>query len=147
MRGEERDDRITLEELRYISVFQELTGVTVYRCLVDEEFNRLIFLVGKGEAGRAIGRNGSKVRALKEILGRDIEVVEYSEDLKEMVKNLFPGVRIRSIQISKRGGGVMIRLSVEEEDKGVAIGRNGKNVKRARLVLSRLFGVERVVIR
>ena len=147
MRGEERDDRITLEELRYISVFQELTGVTVYRCLVDEEFNRLIFLVGKGEAGRAIGRNGSKVRALKEILGRDIEVVEYSEDLKEMVKNLFPGVRIRSIQISKRGGGVMVRLSVEEEDKGVAIGRNGKNVKRARLVLSRLFGVERVVIR
>ncbi|MCE4610571.1 MAG: NusA-like transcription termination signal-binding factor [Desulfurococcales archaeon] len=147
MRGEERDDRITLEELRYISVFQELTGVTVYRCLVDEEFNRLIFLVGRGEAGRAIGRNGAKVRALKEILGKDIEVVEYSEDLKEMVKNLFPGVRIRSIQISKRGGGVMVRLSVEEADKGVAIGRNGRNVKRARLVLSRLFGVERVVIR
>ncbi len=147
MSGEERDDMITLEEMRYISLFQELTGVSVYRCLVDEEFNRLIFLVGKGEAGKAIGRNGSKVKALRELLGRDIEVVEYSNDLKEMVRNLFPGVRIKSINISRRGGSTIVRLTVEEEDKGVAIGRNGRNVKRARLVLSKLFGVERVVVR
>ena len=64
------DDRITLEELRYISVFQELTGVTVYRCVADSEFNRLIFLVGKGEAGRAIGRNGRNVKRARLVLGK-----------------------------------------------------------------------------
>ncbi|PVU74139.1 NusA-like transcription termination signal-binding factor, partial [Acidilobus sp. SCGC AC-742_E15] len=32
-------------------------------------------------------------------------------------------------------------------EKGKAIGRDGRNVKRARLVLNRLFNVDRVVIR
>ena len=141
------DDRITLEELRYISVFQELTGVTVYRCVADSEFNRLIFLVGKGEAGRAIGRNGRNVKALREILGRDVEVVEYSQDLREMIRNLFPSVRIKTINISGRGESKVVTVNVEEADKGVAIGRNGRNVKRARLVLGKLFGVDRVIVR
>jgi len=140
------EDKITLEEMRFISIFQEFTGVTVYRCIVDDEFNRLIFLVGKGEAGRAIGKNGRNVKALREVFNRDVEVVEYSSDLSEMIRNLFPGVRIEKIHVSSRSGSKMVKIKVADEDKGTAIGKNGRNVKRARLILSKLFGIERVKV-
>ncbi|GBF08896.1 chain A, crystal structure Of archaeal transcription termination factor Nusa [Aeropyrum pernix] len=141
------DDRITLEELRYISVFHSITGVTAYRCIVDEENNRLIFLVSEGEAGRAIGRGGRLIKLLREALGKNIEVVEYSSDLERIVKNLFPGVKIESINVRERNGVKQVVIKVSEDDKGAAIGKGGKNVKRARLVLNKLFGVEKVVIR
>ncbi len=141
------EDRISLDELRYMSIFQNFTGVTVYRCIIDEDDNKLIFLVGKGEAGKAIGRGGRNVRILRESLGKDIDVVEYSDSLEEMVKNLFPGVRIKKIIVRGRGDGKIVEVRVDEKDKGAAIGRGGRNVKRARLVLNKLFGVSRVVVR
>ncbi len=141
------EDRISLDEIRYMSIFQNFTGVTVYRCIIDEDDNKLIFLVGKGEAGKAIGRGGRNVRILRESLGKDIDVVEYSDSLEEMVKNLFPGVRIKKITVRGRGDGKIVEVRVDEKDKGAAIGRGGRNVKRARLVLNKLFGVSRVVVR
>lgn len=141
------EDRISLEELRYMSVFQNFTGVTVYRCIIDNDNNRLIFLVGKGEAGKAIGRGGRNVKVLRDSLGKDIEVVEYSESLEEMVRNLFPGVKIRRVVVRGRGDGRVVEVRVAEGDKGAAIGRGGRNVKRARIVLGKLFGVSKVIVR
>jgi len=141
------EDRITVEEFKYMSIFSEVTGATVYRCLIDGESGRLYFLVKRGELGKAIGRNGRNVKILSEIFKRPIEVFEYSEDLTEMVKNLFPGVEILSVDVTERGEDKIVVVSVKEEDKGKAIGRDGRNAKRARLILGRLFGVSRLVIR
>lgn len=141
------EDKITLEELRYLSIFQDLTDALAYRCIIDEESNRLIFLVKPEDVGKAIGRRGSKIRILSEIFKKKVEVVPYSEDLETMIKNLFPGVRIENIQINERGGQKVVVLRIQEEDKGRAIGREGRNIKRARLVLKRLFDVSNVVIR
>jgi len=141
------EDKITLEELRYLSIFQDLTDALPYRCIIDEEGNRLIFLVKPEDVGKAIGRRGSKIRVLSEIFKRNVEVVAYSDELEEMIRNLFPGVKILDISISERGGQKIVVLKVAEEDKGRAIGREGRNIKRARLVLKKLFGVDNVIIR
>ncbi len=141
------EDKITLEELRYLSIFQDLTDALPYRCIIDEEGNRLIFLVKPEDVGKAIGKRGNKIRILSEIFKRPVEVVAYSEDLETMIKNLFPGVKILDINISERGGQKVVVLKVAEEDKGRAIGREGRNIKRARLVLRKLFNVSNVIIR
>ncbi len=141
------EDKITLEELRYLSIFQDLTDALPYRCIIDEEGNRLIFLVKPEDVGKAIGRRGSKIRILSEIFKKNVEVVPFSDDLETMIKNLFPGVKIENITINERGGEKVVVLKVAEEDKGRAIGREGRNIKRARLVLKRLFNVSNVIIR
>ena len=141
------EDKITLEELRYLSIFQDLTDALPYRCIIDDESNRLIFLVKPEDVGKAIGRRGSKIRILNEIFKRNIEVVAYSDDLETMVKNLFPGVNILDINIVDRGGERTVILRVDEKDKGRAIGREGRNIKRARLVLKKLFNVQNVIIK
>lgn len=141
------EDRITVEELKYMSIFSEITGVTVYRCFVDGDSGKLYFLVKKGDLGKAIGRNGRNVRVLSELFKRQIEVFEYSDDLVEMVKNLFPGVEILKVDVTERGDERVVSITVREEDKGRAIGRDGRNVKRARLILGRLFNVSRLTVR
>ena len=141
------EDVITMEELKYLSIFQEFTDAMAYRCIIDEDGNRLIFLVDSADVGKAIGRNGKKVRMLSEIFKKNVEVVAYSEDLEQMIRNLFPGVKILSIDVQSRGEEKSVIVKVAEEDKARAIGREGKNVKRARLVLKKLFNVTRLQIR
>ena len=139
--------KITVEELRYLSIFQEFTGAMAYRCIVDKEGGRLIFLVDSADLGRAIGKKGSNVKLLSRLFNKNVEIVEYASDLEGMIKNLFPGVKILNIHVTSRGDEKMVTIKVAEEDKGKAIGRDGKNVKRARLVLSEIFGVSKVSIK
>jgi len=74
-------------------------------------------------------------------------VIEYSEEINGMVKNLFPGAKILSIKVTNRGDEKIVNLRVAEEDKGRVIGRDGRNIKKARLILGKLFGVTKVYVR
>ncbi|NOZ30335.1 MAG: NusA-like transcription termination signal-binding factor, partial [Crenarchaeota archaeon] len=87
------EERITPEELRYLSILEELTGALGIRCIVDEDNNKLIFLVKDTDVGKAIGRGGKNVKLLRALLKKNIEIVPYGEDLDTMVKNLFPSVK------------------------------------------------------
>ena len=139
--------KITIDELRYLSIFQEFTGAMAYRCIIDKEGGRLIFLVDGSDLGKAIGKKGANVKFLSKLFNKSVEIVEYANDLEQMVKNLFPGVKILDVQVTTRGDEKYVTVKVAEEDKGKAIGRDGKNVRRARLVLSELYGVSRVTIK
>lgn len=138
--------KITVEEMRYISTIQDLTGATVYRCISNGN-NGIICVVKKGDAGKVIGRKGQKIKVLRDLLKKSIDVVEYSEDLTEMIQNLFPNVKIERVDIVGGRDSTLVILRVPEEDKGRAIGRGGRIVNRARLVLREMFGVSNVVIR
>jgi len=138
--------KLTPEELRYMALLHELTGVHVRDCIIDDEFNRIIFVVNPSEVGQAIGPRGINVQRLRKILGRNIEIVGYSEKLEEMIRFVLIPARVRDVRIVTRGGKKTIYVSVEPSDKGIAIGKNGKNVARARLLLGRYFGIDNVVI-
>jgi len=139
--------KITVEELRFLSMFTDLTGATAYRCIIDRENNRLIFLVKPSDVGRAVGKRGRNLELLKKLFRRNVEVVAYSPDLEEMIRNLFPNARILDISIRERNGERYVTVKVHEDDKGRAIGREGRNVKRARLVLRELFNVVSLQVR
>jgi len=145
--GENKSDRIGLEELRYISILQDLTGAMVYRALEDDNDNRIIYLVDRNDVGKAIGRDGRNVKMLSKMLNKNIEIVEYANDIDNMVRNLLPGVTVLKVEVTERAGLKTVYVKVKDDEKGKAIGRDGRNVKRARLVLNRLFNVDRVVIR
>ncbi|MCE4609830.1 MAG: NusA-like transcription termination signal-binding factor [Desulfurococcales archaeon] len=142
------DDVITMEELRYISMFQDFTGAVAYRCIKEDEENKLYFLVNPSDLGKAIGKKGSNVKLLSQLFKKKIEIIAYSPELslEEVVKNLFPGVNILSVELQERGNEKRVLVKVEEKDKGKAIGREGRNIARARRILKALYGIERVII-
>ncbi len=139
--------KLTPEEMRYIALFQDLTGAVVKDCILDKGENRVIFLVKPGDMGLAIGKNGVNVKRLRKLIGRNIEVVEYAETLEELVKNALAPARVKAVKVVKRlGGKRIIHVTVDPQDKGVAIGKAGKNVARARLILKRYHDIDTIVV-
>ncbi|MCD6301629.1 MAG: NusA-like transcription termination signal-binding factor [Staphylothermus sp.] len=143
----ERSIKITPEEFRYMALLHELTGVHVRDCIVDEENDRIIFLVNPDEVGRAVGPRGLYVQKLRKILGKNIEIVGYSDNLEDQVKYALTPARVREVKVANRPGGKkVVYVSVEPSDKGIAIGKGGKNVSRAKLILKRYFDIDAVII-
>ncbi|RUM47782.1 MAG: NusA-like transcription termination signal-binding factor [Hyperthermus sp.] len=141
------DIRLTAEEMRYIALLQDITGAIARDCVVDQDSNKIIFVVRPGDAGKAIGRRGSNINKLRRILNKDIEVVEHAENLETMVKNIFSPARILSIRLTNRNGKKILYVTVDPSDKGRAIGRGGRKVYTARLLLKRYFDVDDIKIR
>jgi N utilization substance protein A len=138
--------KLTQEEMNYMSLFQDVTKVTTRDCIIDGENNRIIFLVDPQFMGIAIGKNGLNVRKLRKIIGKDVEIVAYSENLEDMVKNLMAPARVRSVKIVDSDSKKSVYITVDPQDKGLAIGKSGKNVTRAKLILKRYMDIDSVVI-
>nr|MEB3845369.1 NusA-like transcription termination signal-binding factor [Desulfurococcales archaeon] len=100
------------------------------------------------DIGKAIGKKGSNVKLLSKLFQKKVEIVPYSPDmtLEEAVKALFPGVRILGVKVKEQGDNKILLVRVAEEDKGKAIGREGRNIARARRILRALYGFTKVVI-
>ncbi len=139
--------RLTEEELRYIRLFETKTGVTPRDCVYDPENDRLIFVVDKGLAAIAVGRGGVNIRKLKELIGKDVEVVEYGETPEELIKNCLYPATVLSVRIIKRPDGKKVAIAkVVPSEKAIAIGKRGKNINRARLLAKRYFDIDWVNI-
>ena len=130
-----------------MALLQDLTGAVARDCIIDNENNRIIFVVRPGDAGRAIGRRGANINRLRRILGKEIEVVEYADDLETMVKNIFSPARILSVRTVQRNGRKILYVTVDPNDKGRAIGKGGRKVSIARIILKRYFNIDDIKIR
>ncbi len=130
-----------------MALLQDLTGAVARDCIIDNENNRIIFVVRPGDAGRAIGRRGANINRLRRILGKEIEVVEHADDLETMVKNIFSPARILSVRTVQRNGRKILYVTVDPNDKGRAIGKGGRKVSIARIILKRYFGIDDIKIR
>ncbi|MEM0283449.1 MAG: NusA-like transcription termination signal-binding factor [Sulfolobales archaeon] len=138
--------KLTIEEMRYMSLFQDLTGTTVRDCIIDNDNNTIVFIVKEGEGGLAVGKGGSNIKMARKLLGKNVEVVEYSEDFEQFVKNIFMPARIASIRKVQQGGRNILYVNVHPEDKGLAIGKGGRNIHRARLILKRYYDIDNVIV-
>jgi len=59
---------------------------------------------------------------------------------------LMAPARVKSIRVVQGNDRKTIYITVEPEDKGLAIGKAGRNVSRARLILKRYADIDSVVI-
>lgn len=129
-----------------MSLFQDVTRVTAKDCIVDEENNRIIFLVNPENMGIAIGKSGSNVKRLEKLIGKSIEIVGYSDNLEDLVKNLMAPAKVRSVKVVQSNSKKTVYINVDPQDKGLAIGKNGRNVSRAKLILKRYMDIDSVII-
>ncbi|MFH1327922.1 MAG: NusA-like transcription termination signal-binding factor [Candidatus Bathyarchaeota archaeon] len=139
--------KITADEMRYIALFESITGATTRDCLIESENNRLIFVTKEKEAGLAVGKNGSNVKVLKKMTGKNIQIIEYAADAVEFIKNAFSPAQVKEVRIMEKLNGQKIAVvSVEQRDKGVAIGKSGEKAERVRNLAKRYFGISNIII-
>jgi len=133
--------------MRYIALFENISGASVKDCIIDEEQGRAIFIVNHGQVGGAIGRGGRNIHTLERMTGKKHEIIEYSEDPVQFIKNALKPAMVREVRVTERTDGkTMAVVSVNPKDKGVAIGKNGKNAERLRFLAKRYFDIQNVSI-
>ncbi len=136
------------EGIRYIGIFESLTGAGVKDCVVDNDANKVILVVKKGDMGLAIGKGGSNITKVKNMVRKDIEVVEHSTDAKEFIENLFRPAEIKSVELlTDDNGKSCAYVAVLTKQKGIAIGKNGERIKKVKLLVKRNLGIDDVVIK
>jgi len=139
--------KFTSREMRYIALFESITGATVKDCIVNDDSGRIIFIVKEGNIGMAIGRRGKNIHLLEKMTGTKHEVIEHSENPAQFIKNALKPARVNEIRITERPDGKTIAVvSVNPKDKGVAIGKNGRNAERIRFLAKRYFQIQNVSI-
>ncbi len=139
--------KLTTDQMRLMSLFQNVTGATARDCVEDEKQDRVIFVVNQGKMGLAIGKGGSHIRTLQNIVKKNIEIVEYSDDPAEFLKNLLNSKLVSEVKLNKRADGTMQAIVlVDPRKKGIVVGREGRNAEKARLLAKRYFEITNVQI-
>ncbi len=139
--------RITQDQLRLMSIFEGKTHVAARDCVEDEKHDRLIFVVDEGKVAAAIGKGGSSIRAAQNAMGRNVEIVEYADDPARFVANVLNRKLVSNVRINRRDDGTLAAtVMVEPDKKALAIGREGRNASKARLLAQRHFGITSVSI-
>ena len=139
--------KLTTDQMRLISLFQNVTKVTAHDCIDDEKQDRIIFVVNTGKMGLAIGKGGSNIKSLNNMLKRNVELVEYFDDPTKFLKNVFNPKFINEVKIStKPDGSLQAMVMVDPVKKGIVVGREGRNAERARLLAKRYFDISSVLI-
>jgi N utilization substance protein A len=139
--------KLTSDELRLISLFQSITSANARDCVVDEKMDRVIFIVNKGQMGLAIGKGGATIKQLQNVVGKKVELVEYSDDPSEFIRNILNTEMINEIKINDKIDGTRQAIViVDAKKKGVVVGREGRNAEKARLLAKRYFQISNVLI-
>ncbi|KCZ72737.1 NusA family KH domain protein [Candidatus Methanoperedens nitroreducens] len=139
--------RLTTEGIRYIALFESLTGARARDCYEDIENNRLIFVVKSGDMGLAIGKGGDHINRVKRVVGKHVEVIEHSEDPVEFVKNAFHPVSTKNVNIVEKDDKRIAYVEVLTKEKGLAIGRDGKNIEKVKKLSLRHHNIDDVIIK
>ena len=139
--------KLTADQLGLISIFQNMSGATVRDCIVDDKVGRLIFIVSKGHMGLAIGKKGATIQNIERVVKKPIEVVEWSDDPAEMIRNALDPSLVQEVRLTdKLDGSKSISVIVDPRRKGAVLGRGGKNADKVRLIAKKYFEINSVQI-
>ena len=136
---------VSEDDMRLIAQFENLTGAGARDCVVDEKFSRILFVINPGEMGLAIGKKGASVKKASDAFGKKVEVVEYNPDKVQFLRNCFLPVQIQTVTFEQNEDGDEIAyIEVQPEDRGLAIGKEGKNIIKAKKLALRQFDIVNV---
>lgn len=138
--------KLDSECMQNIALLESLTGAGARDCLIHEDSGKAIFVVNEGEMGLAIGKDGKKIREVEKKLGKSVELVEYSEDAAEFVKNSLKPAEVDGVDLEEGDEGPVARVDLDEDQKGKAIGKNGQNIWKAKVLGDRHHKIKDVVI-
>jgi N utilization substance protein A len=133
--------KLTEDCMRLISQFERLTGAGSRDCIIDDRNNRLIFVINPGEMGLAIGKSGASIKKASDVMGKKIEVVEYSTNPEQFIRNCFLPAQVTGIDFEDQDDGQVAYIEVRDEDRGIAIGKEGKNIFKAKQLAQRQHNI------
>lgn len=141
--------KLTTDQMRMMSLFQKITKVNARDCIEDEGLERVIFVVEAGKMGMAIGKGGMHIKSLRNMVKKNVELVEFDEDPARFLSNVLntrPNL-VSEIKINKRADGSKQAIVMAHQGKkAMVVGRDGRNAEKARMLARRYFDIGNVLI-
>lgn len=128
---------LTEDDLSMFSNFEKITHVMPSDYLSTE--TSILFLVGHEVLGKAIGKNAANIRKLCDVFKKRVIIVADSQDLELFIRNFFGNIKIYDMEIRDIMGEKAVMLTIDEKDRGIAIGRDGERIKAAKTLLKKKF--------
>ncbi len=139
--------KLTSEEMRYIALFESVTGAVAIDCVIDDKRDRIIMIVRPGDTGLAIGKHGARIKMFRNMVKKEVEIVESADDAVGLIKNSFAPARVKEVRVTERLDSKKVAVvTVDSRDRGVAIGREGRTAERTRLLAKRYFQIDNVIV-
>jgi N utilization substance protein A len=135
---------LSLEDIQLLNMLEQRTGAQGIDVVRTED--KIIFVVSAGHAGKAIGKGRENLRRLEREFGKGVDVVETADTLDAFAHNAFKPAVLRTVDVREENGNKKVFIKVDANQRGLAIGRNGETIKKARVLLQRRFGVADVKI-
>lgn len=132
---------IGFKERRYIEELRILTKSTAHDCVIDDRFDRVIYVIRPGDMGLAIGKKGENIKRLQNVLGKRIEMVEYADTPEAFITNIFKPAEVTGVERTAETGPVNVYVR-QRSDLGIAIGKAGCNIEKARMLCKRFFDID-----
>ena len=71
--------KLSANEIRYIALFENITGAMVKDCIIDDEHGKVTFVVKNGDMGLAIGKKGSNIKLASRLTKYKLEIKTMEE--------------------------------------------------------------------
>ncbi|MEK6813057.1 MAG: NusA-like transcription termination signal-binding factor [Nanoarchaeota archaeon] len=131
-----------LQLIGYLNTFESLTRSKVKDVFFDAT-ETLVFVMQPGEMGKAIGKKGSNVKRLGNLLKKRIRVIEFSSSALDFVKNctlpLIPKKMVQEVDT--------ITITMENtQQKAMLLGRNKSNFLNMQKIVQRYYPVQLKVL-
>ncbi|MBU4376272.1 MAG: transcription termination factor NusA [Candidatus Omnitrophica bacterium] len=110
-------------------------SIVEIKCIVREAGDRTKLSVYSKEekidaVGACVGMRGQRVKDIvRELGGERIDIIKWSDDVKEYIKAALSPAEISKIEINKEK--LQARVIVEDDQLSLAIGKHGQNVRLA----------------
>ena len=127
--------KFDVEAIQLLSLFENVTRVKARDSFSDN--NYLIFIVGIGEAGRAVGKGGANIKRLAAMLKKKIKIVEHSDDLVTFIGNMIYPLKVDSAGADENN--IVTLKSDDTKTKGLIIGKNAQNLRKLEENVKRYF--------
>jgi len=131
------------ETIRLLTLFENITNVTVRDCFMNNDV--IYFIVDEGKIGLAIGKNGNSIKNVEKVVGKKIKVYEYSSDPARFVRNVIP--QCKEVAIIDDGESMIAELKVDKRDRGLVIGRGGEKIKIYKEILKRIHKISDIQVK
>lgn len=127
--------KLDADSLRIFAMFESMTGAEL-KDVIEEE-DRIVFVVVEGQVGRALGKGAINLKRLREALQKEIVLLGHAADKEQFLKNVFHRFKVEGVEWEDRNGDMIAHVKIPQEDKGKAIGKGGRNIQLARLLMKR----------
>ena len=129
--------KYNIELIGYITTLENISGSKVKDAFIDKN-GMLVFIINQGDMAKAIGKQGSNIKRLSNLLKKRLKLIEFNENILEFVKNCIQPLQA---SVSQEDNKILLE-SPDTTIKAKLIGRDKQNLIALNELVNRYFKVE-----